>query len=130
MLNCINYVPKIAKKPESRTEAFCCISSRCHRNTGLYESAYLPQGRFTTMTNQPPEPRQAVSIALEESLRDLAKNMSAISRGGGTPGELVEQIVKVAESLLAYDEALRMRPSEELIRRALTSVGPVSAAEK
>jgi hypothetical protein len=76
------------------------------------------------MTNQP------VSIALEESLRDLAKNMSAISRGGGTPGELVEQIVKVGESLLAYDEALGMRPSEELIRRALTSIGPVSAAEK
>jgi hypothetical protein len=91
--------------------------------------AYLPQGaptigHVTAMTNQPPHSREAVSIALEESLRALARNMTAISRGRGVPGELVEQIVKLAESLIAYDDVLMMRPSEELIRRALTSVGP------
>jgi hypothetical protein len=83
-----------------------------------------------TIIVQPPHSREAVSIALEESLRALARNMTAVSRGGGVPCELVEQIVKVAGSLLAYDEVLIMRPSEELIRRALTSVGLVSAAEE
>ena len=82
----------------------------------------------TAMTNQPPVSREAVSIALEESLRALARNMTAISRGGGVPGKLVEQIVKVAESLIAYNEVLMMRPSEELIRRGLTSA--ISAAEE
>jgi len=37
--------------------------------------------------------------ALEQRLRSLARNMSAIGEGGGKPDELVEEIVKVAESL-------------------------------
>ncbi len=57
--------------------------------------------------------------ALEERLRDLARNMAAISEGAGAPGELVDQIVKVAESLIAYDESFGHRPEDELIRRAL-----------
>ncbi len=56
---------------------------------------------------------------LEERLRDLARNMAAISEGAGTPGELIDQIVKVAESLIAYDESFGHRPEDELIRRAL-----------
>lgn len=60
--------------------------------------------------------------ALEDRLRNLARNMAAISEGGGAPGDLVDQIVKVAESLIAYDESFGCRPDEELIRRALTHV--------
>jgi hypothetical protein len=50
--------------------------------------------------------------------------MAEISEGGGKPGELVDQIVKVAESLIAYDGAFGMRPKEELIRHALAGVKP------
>lgn len=60
--------------------------------------------------------------ALEQRLRSLARNMSAISEGGGKPGELVEEIVKVAESLIAYNEARGIRPHQELIRRALANL--------
>ena len=57
--------------------------------------------------------------ALEQRLRSLAKNMGAISEGGGRPDELVEEIVKVAESLIAFNEAYGTRPHQGLIRRAL-----------
>jgi hypothetical protein len=48
--------------------------------------------------------------------------MCAISEGGGKPDELVEEIVKVAESLIAYNEAYGARPHDELIRRALANL--------
>lgn len=48
--------------------------------------------------------------------------MSAIGGGGGKPDELVEEIVKVAESLIAYNEAYGIRPQQELIRRALANL--------
>ena len=60
--------------------------------------------------------------ALEQRLRSLARNMSAIGGGGGKPDELVEEIVKVAESLIAYNEAYGIRPQQELIRRALANL--------
>jgi hypothetical protein len=60
--------------------------------------------------------------ALEQRLRSLARNMSAIGEGGGKPDELVEEIVKVAESLIAYNEARGIRPHQELIRRALANL--------
>jgi hypothetical protein len=60
--------------------------------------------------------------ALERRLRSLARNMRAIGEGGGKPDELVEEIVKVAESLIAYNEAYGIRPPQELIRRALANV--------
>jgi hypothetical protein len=59
--------------------------------------------------------------ALEGRLRGLAKNMRAIGEGGGKPDELVDEIVKVAESLIAYNEAYGIRPHQELIRRALAN---------
>jgi hypothetical protein len=59
--------------------------------------------------------------ALERRLRSLARNMRAIGEGGGKPDELVEEIVKVAESLIAYNEAYGIRPPQELIRRALAN---------
>jgi hypothetical protein len=62
--------------------------------------------------------------ALEQRLRSLARNMSAIGEGGGKPDELVEEIVKVAESLIAYNEAYGIRPHQELIRRALAHFEP------
>jgi hypothetical protein len=63
-----------------------------------------------------------VKHVLLARLRNLARNMTAISKGGGESGELVDQIVKVAESLIAYDQAFGMRPEEDLIRRALAEV--------
>ena len=60
--------------------------------------------------------------ALEQRLRSLARNMSAIGKGGGKPDELVEEIVKVAASLIAYNEAYGIRPQQELIRRALANL--------
>ena len=60
--------------------------------------------------------------ALEQRLRSLARNMSAIGGGGGKPAELVEEIVKVAESLIAYNESYGIRPQQELIRRALANL--------
>jgi hypothetical protein len=57
--------------------------------------------------------------ALERRLRSLGRNMNEISEGGGKPHQLVEEIVKVAESLIAYNEAYGIRPHQELIRRAL-----------
>jgi len=59
---------------------------------------------------------------LEKRLRTLAKNLDAISKGLGSPGQLIDDIVKVAEALLAFNEAYGMRPDEELIRRALAKV--------
>jgi hypothetical protein len=59
--------------------------------------------------------------ALERRLRSLARNMRAIGKGGGKPDELVEEIVKVAESLIAYNEVYGIRPPQELIRRALAN---------
>ena len=69
----------------------------------------------------PNQPRPAEN-ALEQSLRSLARNMSAIGEGVGKPGELVKEIVKVAEALIAYNEAYGMRPRTELIRRALANL--------
>ena len=60
--------------------------------------------------------------ALEQRLRSLARNMKAIGEGGGKPDELVEEIVNVAESLIAYNEAFGIRPHQALIRRALTNL--------
>jgi thiamine pyrophosphokinase len=59
---------------------------------------------------------------LERRLRRLARNMRAIGEGGGKPDELVEEIVKVAKSLIAYNEAYGIRPHQELIRRALANL--------
>ena len=50
--------------------------------------------------------------------------MNAIGEGGGKPDELVEEIVKVADSLIAYNEAYGIRPYQELIRRALANLNP------
>ena len=63
--------------------------------------------------------REDVKKTLEERLRNLARNIAAISKGIGRPGELVDEIVGVAESLIAYNEAFGTRPPEGLIRRAL-----------
>jgi hypothetical protein len=60
-----------------------------------------------------------IKDALENRLGNLATNIAAISNGRGKPGELVDQIVNVAESLIAYNEAFGTRPEEDLIRRAL-----------
>jgi hypothetical protein len=65
--------------------------------------------------------RNTAENTLERAIRSLAMNMRAISEGEGKPDQLVEEIVKVAESLIAYNEAWEMRPSQELIRRALDS---------
>ena len=69
--------------------------------------------------DQPADSREGVKKALEDSLRALARNMTAISVGGGEPGDLVDQVVKVAECLIAYNESFATRPEEALIRRAL-----------
>ena len=76
------------------------------------------------MRNHPRPAEHASNNAakvLERRLRSLARNISAIGEGGGKPDELVEEIVKVAESLIAYNEAYGIRPPEELIRRALAN---------
>jgi hypothetical protein len=77
------------------------------------------------MQNQPRPAENASDNAeksLEQSLRSLAKNMKAIGEGGGKPDELVEEIVKVAESLIAFNEAYGIRPHQALIRRALANL--------
>jgi hypothetical protein len=74
------------------------------------------------MPHQRLDSRNDAKNALEDRLARLARSMAAISEGGGKPGELVDQIVKVAESLIAYNEAFGARPGEELIRRALARV--------
>lgn len=79
------------------------------------------------MTDQSSEWREEVKNLLEERLRKLARNMAAISRRGGEPGELVDEIVNVAQSLIAYNEAFGTRPEEELIRGALANI--MSATE-
>jgi hypothetical protein len=71
------------------------------------------------MTDAASKPSQDAANTLEQTLRHLAKNIHAIGEGSGKPGELVEDIVKVAESLIAYNEAYGTRPHIELIRRAL-----------
>jgi hypothetical protein len=71
------------------------------------------------MTNQPFGSREDVKRMLEERLRFLAKNTAAISEGGGEPDKLVEQVVDVAESIIAFDQVFGTRPTGELIRRAL-----------
>jgi hypothetical protein len=68
------------------------------------------------------KPFDGVEYVLLARLRHLAKNMTAISKGGGKSGELVDQIVKVAESLIAYDQTFGTRPEEDLIRHALAEV--------
>jgi hypothetical protein len=77
------------------------------------------------MANHPRPAENASNNAeksLERRLRSLARNMRAIGEGGGKPDELVEEIVKVAESLIAYNEAFGTRPDPELIRRALANL--------
>jgi hypothetical protein len=76
------------------------------------------------MTHERLDSRNDIRSALVDRLARLAKSMAEISEGGGKPGELVDQIVKVAESLIAYDGAFGMRPEEELIRHALAGVKP------
>ena len=59
--------------------------------------------------------------------RDLErsqKNMSGISEGGGKPGELIKEIVNVAEALIAFDKAFETTPNAELIRRTLEKKVP------
>jgi hypothetical protein len=65
---------------------------------------------------------QGAKALFEQRLRALAKNLQAISKGRGKPGDVVDQIVEVAESLIAFDEAFGMRPQDELIRRALANL--------
>ena len=60
-----------------------------------------------------------IKNALMDRLRNLASNIAAISTGRGKPGELIDQIVRVAESLIIYNEEYGTRPEEELIRQAL-----------
>jgi hypothetical protein len=74
------------------------------------------------MTNQSSGRSEDVRRSLEQNLRNLALNMNAICKGDGNPGELVDQIVKLAESLIAYNETYGTVPEEELIRRALANV--------
>jgi len=77
------------------------------------------------MVNHPRPAENASNNAekfLERRLRSLARNVRAIGEGGGKPDELVEEIVKVAESLIAYNEAFETRPHPELIRRALANL--------
>jgi len=74
------------------------------------------------MTHERLDSGNDIRSALEDRLARLARSMAEISEGGGKPGELVDQIVKVAESLIAYDGAFGTRPEEELIRRALAHV--------
>jgi len=62
---------------------------------------------------------QDSKVMFEQRLRALAKNLDAISKGRGRPNELIGDFVNLAESLLAFDEAFKTRPDEELIRRAL-----------
>jgi hypothetical protein len=71
------------------------------------------------MTDQSSGSRDDVKNVLEDRLRKLARNIAAISQRRGEPGKLVDQIVEVAESLIAYNEAFGERPDEELIRRAM-----------
>jgi len=73
------------------------------------------------MTHERSDSGNDVRSALEDRLARLARSMIAISEGGGKPGKLVDQIVEVAESLIAYDEAFGRRPEGELIRRALAN---------
>ena len=65
---------------------------------------------------------QDAKTKFEQRLRGLAKNLDAISKGRGRPRELIDDFVNVAVSLLAFDEAFKMRPDEELIRRALAKL--------
>jgi hypothetical protein len=58
----------------------------------------------------------------EQRLKALAKNLSAITEGRGSPGKLIDDFVNVAEAILAFNEAFGMRPGEELIRRALANL--------
>jgi hypothetical protein len=58
--------------------------------------------------------------AFTDALRELARNILAIGEGGGAPGELVDEIVKIAEGLLAFNEVHGHRPGPELIREVLT----------
>jgi hypothetical protein len=78
------------------------------------------------MPNHHPRPAENESNnaeeALEQRLRTLARNMKAIGKGGGNPDQLVEEIVKVAESLIAFNEAYGIRPHQALIRRALANL--------
>jgi hypothetical protein len=76
------------------------------------------------MTHERLDSGNEIRSALVERLARLARCIAEISEGGGKPGELVDQIVKVAESLIAYDGAFGMRPEEELIRHALARVKP------
>jgi len=76
------------------------------------------------MTHERLDSGNDIRSALVDRLARLARSMAEISEGGGKPGELVDQIVKVAESLIAYDGAFGTRPEEELIRHALARVKP------
>jgi hypothetical protein len=64
--------------------------------------------------------KQIANDAFTEALRELARNILAISEGGGAPGELVDEIVKIAEGLLVFNEVHGHRPGPELIREVLT----------
>jgi hypothetical protein len=67
--------------------------------------------------------KQIAKDAFTEALRELARNILAISEGGGAPGELVNEIVKIAECLLVFNEIHGGRPASELIREVLTRLG-------
>ena len=73
---------------------------------------------FSTMAQFTQDPKTLFG----QRLRGLARNLDAISKGGGSPRELIDDVVNVAESLLAFDEAFKTRPDEELIRRALAKL--------
>jgi hypothetical protein len=64
--------------------------------------------------------KQIAKEAFTDALRELAKNILAIGEGGGAPDELVDEIVKIAEGLLVFNEVHGQRPCPELIREVLT----------
>jgi hypothetical protein len=63
---------------------------------------------------------QIAKEAFTDALRELARNILAIGEGGGAPDELVDEIVKIAEALLVFNEVYGRRPDPELIREVLT----------
>ena len=66
--------------------------------------------------------KQVAQEALTEGLKQLARNFAAISEGGGTPADLVDEIVNIAECLLLFNEVCGGRPSPEFICEVLTDL--------
>ena len=71
-------------------------------------------------TNLVLDSKQIAKEAFADALRELARNILAIGEGGGAPDELVDEIVKIAEGLLVFNEVYGRRPDPGLIREVLT----------